>query len=205
MEKEERDAGISTGYRIFSIVRTVLVYLLAFGIIAAAAFFAADRSPNKSLFGFRYYTVLTDSMLPEFASGDMVFVKIVKADTIEEGDIITFNPSSGGEAYLTHRVIDKLPNYQGTGVTCFRTKGDANNTEDSFLIDESRVVGTVQFHLPKLGYVLRFVQLRWYYIVPLVILLFVFMELIKRYFEMRSEDAEEDEQEEPNENMELGG
>jgi len=205
MKKEECDAGVSTGYRIFSIVRTILVYLLAIGIIAAAAVFAVDRSPNKSLFGFRYYTVLTDSMMPEFASGDMVFVKILKADKIEAGDIITFNPSSGSEAYLTHRVIEKLPNYQGTGVTCFRTKGDANNMEDSFLIDESRVVGAVKFHLPKLGYVLRFVQLRWYYIVPLILLLFVFIELIKRYFEMRNEDAEENEEEELKENMELGG
>jgi len=189
---EEHDKTSSGGYRIFSIVRTFLVYLLALAIIIAAAFFAADRSPNKSLFGFRYYTVLTDSMVPAFRSGDMVFVKIMGADKIETGDIITFNPSSSSDAYLTHRVVEKLPDYEGTGVTCFRTKGDANDSEDSFLIDESRVIGTVKFYLPKLGYILRFVQLRWYFIAPLVILLFVFMELLKRYFELRNGKDDED-------------
>lgn len=191
-----QDTTLSGGYRIFSVVRSVFVYLLAFGIIVAAAFFAADKSPSKSLFGFRYYTVLTDSMVPAFASGDMVFVKIMNADKIEEGDIITFNPSSDSDAYLTHRVIEKIPDYQGTGVTCFRTKGDANDAEDSFLIDEDRVIGTVQFHLPKCGYVLRFVQLRWYFIVPLIILLFVFLELIKRYLELRSSSDDESVREE---------
>lgn len=184
--KQEPQEISGAGYRIFSVVRTVIVYLLALAIIIGAAFFAADKSPDKSLFGIRYYTVLTDSMVPEFASGDMVFVKITKAEQIETGDIITFNPSSGGDAYLTHRVIEKFPDYQGTGVTCFRTKGDANDTEDAFLLDESRVIGVVKLHLPKMGYVLRFVQLRWYFIVPLLILLFVFMALMKRYLELRA-------------------
>jgi len=187
---KEHIAVQGKGYRIFSIVRTVLIYLLALVIVIAAAFFVTDKSSSKSLFGFRYYTVLTDSMAPEFKSGDMVFVKVKKADKIEKGDIITFNPSSGGDAYLTHRVVEKLPDYKGTGVTCFRTKGDANDSEDPFVIDEDRVIGTVQFHLPKFGYVLRFVQLRWYFIVPLIVLLFVFLELMRRYFELRSADAE---------------
>lgn len=176
----------SSGYRIFSIVRSIFVYLLALVILIAAAFFAADKSPNKTLFGFRYYTVLTDSMVPEFRSGDMVFVKLTDADKIEKGDIITFNPSSGSEAYLTHRVTDKITDYEGTGVTCFRTKGDANDSEDSFLIDEGRVIGTVQFHLPKLGLIMRFLQLRWYFVAPLIIMLFIFFGLMKKYFELKN-------------------
>ena len=174
-------------------VRTVLVYLLAAAIILAAALFAAAKKTDKSLFGYRYYVVLTDSMMPAFKSGDMVFVKICSADSIQSGDIITFNPSSDGDAYLTHRVTEKFPDYQGTGVTCFRTKGDANTDEDSFLIDESRVIGKVQAYVPNLGYIIRFVQLRWYYIAPLVILLFVFFRLVQYYFDLKSEDENEEE------------
>ena len=189
------NAGRGTGYRIFLIVRKIFIYLLALIILLAAAFFAADRSPDKSLFGYRYYTVLTDSMSPEFNSGDMVFVKICGADKIEKGDIINFNPSSDSDAYLTHRVTEKFPDYQGSGVTCFRTKGDANDTEDQFLIDEARVIGKVSFHVPKLGFIIRFIQLRWYFVVPLTALLFVFFALMKHYFELRdeSEDEQEDE------------
>jgi signal peptidase len=184
------DAGLETGtgigWRIVSVLRTLFVYLLAIGIIVGAVLFAADRSPQKSLFGYRYYTVLTPSMTPTYETGDMVFVKVLsaeeKAEDIAPGDVITFNPSSDSEAYLTHRVTEVLPDYQGTGVTCFRTKGDANNTEDAFLIDQNRVIGTVRFGIPKLGYVVRFVQLRWYFVAGLIVLLGIFFRLLRLYF-----------------------
>lgn len=190
-EQTETGNGLHTGYRAFEVIRKLFVYLLAILIVAAALLFAADKSPDKSLFGYRYYIVLTDSMVPEFASGDMVIVKRCGAESIAVGDIITFNPSSSGAAYLTHRVTEKLENYEGTGVTCFRTKGDANDAEDTFLIDESRLIGEVQFHVPRLGFIIRFVQLRWYFVVPLLILSIVFFELMRHYFEMRQEEEEE--------------
>ena len=185
--KDKASVDISNGSRIFSVVRKAFIYCLSVFIVIIEVVFAASKSPNKSLFGFRYYVVLTDSMVPEFSSGDVVFVRISNAKDINKGDVITFNPSSGGEAYLTHRVTEKLTNYQGSGVTCFRTKGDANNTEDSFLIDESRVIGKVQFHVPKLGVVVRFVQLRWYFIIPLIILILVFFKMMKYYFDLKSQ------------------
>ena len=189
--KEVTGSNISKGFRVFSVVRMVFIYCLSIFIVIAAVFFAVSKSPNKSMFGFRYYTVLTDSMVPEFSSGDMVFVKVSDAKGIKTGDVITFNPSSGSDAYLTHRVTEKITNYQGTGVTCFRTKGDANNADDSFLIDEDRVIGKVQFHVPKLGVIVRFVQLRWYFILPLIALLFVFFRMMKYYFELKSKDIDD--------------
>ena len=183
--KEVPGKSIGKGFLVYSVIRKIFVYCLAAFIIIVAIVFAASKSPTKSMFGFRYYVVLTDSMVPEFSSGDMVFVKLSAAENINNGDIITFNPSSGSDAYLTHRVTEKLNDYQGTGVTCFRTKGDANNTEDSFLIDESRVIGKVMFHVPKLGVIVRFVQLRWYFILPLIILLLVFFKMMKYYFDLK--------------------
>ncbi|WP_295094272.1 signal peptidase I [Ruminococcus sp.] len=186
--KEVKVKNNSKGFYVYTIVRKFFIYGLSVFIIVAAIFFAASRSPNKSLFGFRYYIVLTDSMVPEFSSGDMVFVKRTGAEAINEGDIITFNPSSGSDAYLTHRVTEKIANYENTGVICFRTKGDANDSEDSFLIDESRVIGKVKFHVPKLGIIVRFVQLRWYFILPLIILLFVFFRMMKYYFDLKGKE-----------------
>ncbi len=170
------------------------MYLFAAAVIVAALLFAADRSPQKSLFGIRYYTVLTPSMEPTYSVGDMVFVQLRNADRIFEGDVITFNPSENGDAYLTHRVTQKLENYEGSGVTCFRTKGDANDSEDSFLIDEKRVIGTVKFCIPKLGYIVRFVQLRWYFVLPLLALIWLFFRLLRMYF-APPEDEEDNEAE----------
>ena len=182
-EKQEQPASKkSTGYKVFSVVRSVFVYLLAAAIIVAALLFASDKSPQKSVFGIRYYNVLTPSMEPTYSVGDMVFVKLCGADAVNVGDVITFNPSSGGEAYLTHRVTEKLENYQGTGLTCFHTKGDANDSADSFTIDESRLIGVVKFHIPKLGYIVRFVQLKWYFVVPLIALVILFFYLMQLYF-----------------------
>lgn len=180
------------GARVFDIAFTVFIYLLSAVILIAALMFASNTSPDKSLFGYRYYTVLTGSMEPTYSVGDMIFVKLADAKEINVGDVITFNPSQDSDAYLTHRVTEKLEDFEGTGVTCFRTQGDANNAEDSFLIDSSRVVGVVKFSLAKIGYVVRFVQLRWYLVVPVVIMIAVLFRLLKHYFLMDKDESEED-------------
>lgn len=188
---EEKRAE-STGAKVMSILFTVFIYLLSAGIIIAALLFAFNVSPDKSIFGYRYYTVLTGSMAPSYNTGDMIFVQIVDPETIEVNDVITFNPSKDSDAYLTHRVSEKIENYMGSGITCFRTKGDSNNTEDGFLIEGSRIIGVVRFKLPGFGYVVRFCQLRWYYIVPVLVMIAVFLHLLKKYFLMENDDGEDD-------------
>lgn len=190
------------GAKIFDIAFTVFVYLLAAAILVGALLFASNTSPDKSIFGYRYYTVLTGSMEPTYKVGDMIFVHITEPEAINVGDVITFNPSQDSDAYLTHRVTEKLENFEGTGVTCFRTQGDANNAEDSFLIDGGRVVGVVQFGIPSLGYIVRFIQLRWYFVVPVVIMIAVFFQLLKHYFLLGKED--EDEEDEDNKDSSEG-
>jgi signal peptidase len=192
LSKEKKSAEVGIGYKIAEIFRKIFVYILAIGIVLAAVLFAVNKSPQKSLFGYRYYTVLTPSMEPAYSPGDVVIVKLANADSINVGDVITFNPSSDSDAYLTHRVTEKLEDYEGTGVTCFRTKGDANDTEDSFLIDSSRVIGTVTGHVPKIGYVIRFVQLRWYFVIPLAVMILVFFKLIKIYLSDSGEEETEE-------------
>ena len=180
------------GARVFDIVFTVFVYLLAAAILFGALLFSFSTSPDKALFGYRYYTILTPSMSPAYNVGDMIFVQLKGPEDINEGDVITFNPSQDSDAYLTHRVTEKIVDYQGTGVTCFRTRGDANDSEDSFLIESDRVIGTVNFGIPYLGFVVRFIQLRWYIVLPIVIMVAVFFYLLKRYFLIGDDDDEDD-------------
>lgn len=191
MENSTKPSKPSAGFRIVGFIRTIFVYLLAACIIIAALIFAASKSPDKSVFGYRWYTVLTGSMEPTYSVGDVVIVKVTDAAHIAVGDVITFNPSSDSDAYLTHRVTEKEEDYEGTGVTCFRTKGDANDAEDSFLIDEERVIGTVSFSVPKMGYIIRFVQLRWYVVIPLIIMIFVFFKLLRIYFSDGGDGSDE--------------
>jgi len=188
MSKTNKGPPAKKGYVVFIVIRKIFVYLFCVSIVIASFLFAANSTPNKSLFGYRYYTVISPSMTPAYRVGDVVFVKIESADKINVGDVITFDPSSNSSAYLTHRVIEKLPDYQGTGVTCFHTKGDANDSADSFLVDEDRVIGTVKFKIPKLGYLIRFVRLRWYFLLPIVLLLWASFRLMRVYFSYQSTD-----------------
>ncbi len=180
----------SAGLRVIGVIRTIFIYIVAIGIIIAAIMFASSRSEDKSIFGYRYYTVLTPSMKPELSVGDLVIVKLVDADEIEVGDVITFNPSTDNDTYLTHRVTEKIDDYEGTGVTCFKTKGDANEDEDGFLLDEDRVIGTVTLSIPKLGYVIRFVQLRWYFVLAFVVLVFILFRLLRIFFTPSDDEKE---------------
>jgi signal peptidase len=176
------------GHRIFDAFKTIIVYVVSIGIVLGAILFVTDNNPQKSLFGYRYYTVLTGSMEPTLSTGDIVIVKMANASEIDVGDIITFNPSSDSDAYLTHRVTQKLEDYEGSGVTCFKTQGDSNSAEDAFLIDSSKVIGTVTFSIPKLGYVVRFVQLKWYFVLAFVVLLIVFFKLVGYYFALGEDE-----------------
>ena len=184
---------MTKGQRILDIVRTVLIILLSIGIVIWAILFAVSRSSSKSIFGYRYYTVITPSMEPTYKVGDVVIVKLANADEIKVDDVITFNPSSDPDTYLTHRVTEVLPNYQGSGVTCFKTKGDANDTEDSFIIDSGRLIGRVSFRIPKVGYLIRFLQLYWYLAIPLLILFIIMLHMIRIYVSTSDDDEPEDE------------
>jgi len=57
------------------------------------------------------------------------------------------------------------------------------------LIDQDRVIGSVKFSIPKLGYIVRFVQLRWYFVAALVILLWIFFRLLNMYLAPKSEET----------------
>lgn len=201
----EKSDKLTPFEKTLEIIADIGVYLLSAAILIGAVLFAFNSSPTKSIFGFRYYTVLTASMSPTYNIGDVIIVKLASADEIEVGDVITFNPSRDGDAYLTHRVFEKYDDYEGTGVTCFRTKGDANKDEDSFLIESDRVIGTVKFGIPKLGYVIRFIQLKWYFVAAFAVMLIVFIHLLKQYVNMGNEEDEDNENGSDAESAPSGG
>jgi signal peptidase len=173
--------------RVTELVSDILFYLLLVAILVAAIMFASSKTPGKSIFGYRYYDVLTGSMVPTYNVGDLIFVKVTDAADINVGDAATFNPGSTDDSYLTHRVTEKLENYEGTGVTCFRTKGDANDTEDPFIIDESRMIGVVKLRIPLLGYVVQFVQYHYIMVIVFIVLVSLFFSLLKKYMEVSAE------------------
>ena len=116
---------------------------------AAALIFLVPR------FGWRVDAVFSGSMEPQLKVGGMVVTRPVAAEEIKAGDIITFYSPQGGQL-TSHRVMA----VEDGSSFYFRTKGDANEDADPFIVPAENVVGKVRFHIPYLGYATQFVKTR---------------------------------------------
>jgi signal peptidase len=125
-------------------------------ILAAAVPFLLFGAP-QAIGADHSYVVLTSSMSPTVHAGDVVFVTETDPAKINEGDIITFAPEEGPlserDKVITHRVVDIE---QRSDNRHFVTKGDANDSPDSFPVAAENVVGRVTFQLPLIGHVIAF-------------------------------------------------
>ena len=98
------------------------------------------------------FVVLTASMTPAIAPGDVVIVDERDPAAIAEGDVITF-VRGDGETPVTHRVIGVET---AGGEFAFETQGDANEGPDPALVPAANVIGAVAFTIPYIGYVIQF-------------------------------------------------
>ncbi len=100
--------------------------------------------------GWRLYVVRTASMVPALAPGDAVLDRPASSG-VRPGDVVTFAVRSGPDLVVTHRAMSVT----GDLIT---TKGDANETADPWTVRTQHVVGVPQLTLPRVGYVLVFLQ-----------------------------------------------
>lgn len=120
-------------------------------LIAVVAPFVVYAVP--AVVGAEYgFVVLTASMTPAIAPGDVVIVDDRDPATIAEGDVITFIRGTN-EVPVTHRVVGVTAT---GGEFFFETKGDANDGPDSAAVPAANVLGTVAFSIPYIGYVIQF-------------------------------------------------
>lgn len=124
----------------------VLRYAVQVAVAAVAVAAAALLVGPKAL-GWQGVIVLTGSMEPALETGGVAFVDPVEPEAIGVGDIMTFTrPDS--DQQVTHRVIEVIGTTAGPR---FRTKGDANDIPDGWVVESRQVVGKVRFALPHLG------------------------------------------------------
>lgn len=125
----------------------VLTALAGACVLALAAPFAAYAQPGL-LGADRGLVVLTGSMEPAIAPGDVVLVEESPIEDVEVGDVVTFHPHEGVDRTNTHRVVEITEDRRGTILT---TQGDANDRPDPMPVDEDMLVGTVEHRIPLLG------------------------------------------------------
>jgi signal peptidase len=120
-------------------------------LIALVAPFAAYAAPEV-VGADESFVVLTASMTPAIAPGDVVIVAERDPTAVAEGDVITFMRGTS-EVPVTHRVIDVVD--EG-GALAFETMGDANEGPDPGLVPAGSLVGVVTLTIPYIGYVIQF-------------------------------------------------
>ena len=102
--------------------------------------------------GVTPFTVLTGSMQPAFAPGDVVLSERTPPLSVRPGDVVTFHdPSRDGEL-VTHRV--ESMRHAGSRVA-FVTKGDANDVSERWSVSADGHIGRAVLGVPKVGHVLH--------------------------------------------------
>lgn len=94
--------------------------------------------------------ILTGSMEPLIHPGDVVLIEKLRSEEevykLKEGDIINFKIK---DITVTHRIKEVKSDEAGN--LSFITKGDNNDSEDSWLVLPNDLKGTIENVLPKVG------------------------------------------------------
>ena len=146
----------------------IAIFMIAFALLSN--FFMGED--KKGLFGIRSYIVLSDSMsATDFSAGDLIVTKEIDSSNnslvekeIKVGDIITFwydIHQNGQEEMVTHKVrfIGEFTDEHGNpnGARCIVTYSTTTGLDDR-PISYNSVIGKYSFSVPKVGYVVEFLQ-----------------------------------------------
>lgn len=144
-KRHDPEKGNPAG-RVLSITGTGMIIL----VIILCSFLVLP-----GIFGFRMYHVLSGSMEPAVRVGSLIYVREGAPEDVEQEDIIAFygqqdSAGSGDEGgIITHRVVK---NNVVSGI--FRTKGDANDSEDPMPVPYASYIGKVILVIPYMGRIL---------------------------------------------------
>lgn len=187
--------------RVCSVINNVVLYLIVlvsvsvmiFTIVSVTTF---DRS-DRSLFGYRMFVVLSDSMsATDFNAGDLIFVKSTDPKTLQEGDIISYvseDPVNYGVT-VTHKIRRATVDEEGN--PGFITYGTTTGVDDPIVVGWSKVLGQYQMRLPGVGAAFSFLKtvpgyLLFVLLPFMVLIIWRILKCIKLFKEFKEEELAE--------------
>ena len=132
----------------------ILISLVAVLTIVIAVGSRTSADGQRVVYGQPVMTIISGSMTPTIAVGDIVVdapVTAAQASHFHAGQIISFRAAPGSLEIITHRIVAVRVQ---DGAVSYITKGDANNSADSTPRPASDVIGLYRFSIPRGGYVL---------------------------------------------------
>jgi signal peptidase len=133
------------------------------------------------------FTVLSGSMKPTFAPGDVIIDRPLKsgeASQLHAGQIITFREpgtSLTSGPLVSHRIVGvtngspssnaatAATSTPGASTVAYQTRGDNNNTADPWTVTPNEIIGVYQRHVPKVGYLIQDLHSRWAVVIALIL------------------------------------
>ena len=118
-------------------IKIIYVFLLIYLIIFI-----------PKLFGYNPLVVISGSMEPTLKVGGLLYYEEIDINDFKEKDILVYELK---DHIISHRVVEHLDNG-------FITKGDANNSYDSSIVNDNQVLGRgTNWSIPLLGYYADFI------------------------------------------------
>ena len=182
--------------KILSKILTVFIVFMA--LVCVILFVKIVTNSEVSIFGCRFYYVLTDSMAPTIKPNSVLMVRSVDTDKLEVGDVISFT-SRDEEIYgmvNTHRILEII---EVDGEKAFVTMGDHNPVPDDLYVYPEEIKGKVVLHTPPLKGLTEFLKFSGtkmgFFIViliPLMLILAMFLRSFIKEFRTSLIKEEED-------------
>ena len=173
------------------ITALILIFALFVMIFTIVSVNTVNRE-DASLFGYKPYIVLSDSMKDTFEVGDIAVTKQTDAQDLQVGDIVTFHsidPNNYGQV-VTHK-IRQITEYEGE--SAFVTYGTTTDTDDTYPVPFDQVIGEYAFRLPKMGYFFEFLKSPAGYVTVILIpfSLLILLQVIKMFRLMKQYKREQ--------------
>lgn len=173
---------------LFDIFKTLLTGFLV--IIVLIIGIQRFTNNNFAIGGIRIFTIISESMYPEYEIGDMIIAKEVAYDKIQVGDNVVYNglEKDFNGKIVTHKVIKKESTDKGYK---FITKGTNNSIEDPE-ISESQIIGKVIYKTMLLSFVSKLINntTMFFVLVFIPFALLVFFEIVDVLDDRKKEKEE---------------
>lgn len=138
-------------------IRNRLSIFLIAAMIAIVISMQLFPVQTATTIGYRFYTVLTDSMEPTIPTFSLVLVKLLPQDyEIKPNTIITFKADRFNEDILLTHYFRKTQ--KKDGVTYYRTQAEGKDNYDNYETKRSDIIGKYIFHIPYLGKIFLFLK-----------------------------------------------
>jgi len=158
-----------------SLILIILLFLVTLTALGSVIFEMANgREP--SIFGYRLYYVLTDSMTPNLQVGDFILSRTIRNEedlsNIKVGDVVTFIGNSGVQngKIITHRVVQVYPEAEEGFI---KTQGDKPGSPMDAPVSLANVRAVQRAHLPILGQTFTFLRATSWLIIILICVIIV--------------------------------